>query len=253
MLNGDAFVISLPLLLLSAFVVFGAGTIQGATGFGFVIVAAPVVTIYIAPSLAVPVLVINGVVLTAVLLSRVYRDTQPRRVAVLTLFGVVSVPLGTLLLVTLDGSVIKILLGIVVGITAIAMLTGLQRTAKNEQVASVPVGIASGILTGSTGIAGAPVILFCANQQIDPRRFRANITVYLVVVNAAALPSFLVAGVLTGQALALAAALIPASVAGLFTGIWLARRISTITFRRLSLIVVLIAAGGVIATGAAGA
>ena len=37
--------ISLPLLVLSALAMFASATVQGATGFGFVIVAAPVLTI----------------------------------------------------------------------------------------------------------------------------------------------------------------------------------------------------------------
>jgi len=105
---------------------------------------------------------------------------------------------------------------------------------------------------GSTGLAGAPVILFFANQGIDPRQFRANITAYLLVVGLFALPSFLVGGVLTRDVLVLAAALTPGAVAGLFTGIWLSSRISTVLFRRLALMVVLVAAGGAVVSGVTG-
>ena len=171
---------------------------------------------------------------------------------VLSLFGVTFIPLGTLLLVTLDENVIKVMLGIIVGTTAIAMLRGFRRTASNEQVASVPVGMASGLLMGSTGLAGAPVILFFANQGVDPRQFRANITVYLVVVGLTALPSFLVGGVLTAEVGKLSAALLAPSVGGLLTGIWLARRVSTVLFRRIALVVVLGSGTTAIITGIAG-
>lgn len=244
--------ISLPLFLAAAFAMFASATVQGATGFGFVIVAAPVLTSFMAPTLAVPVLVVEGFVMTVILMSRVYRDAQLKRVMVLSLFGVTFIPLGTLLLVTLDENVIKVMLGIIVGTTAIAMLRGFQRTASNEQVASVPVGMASGLLMGSTGLAGAPVILFFANQGVDPRQFRANITAYLLIMGLFALPSFLIGGVLTREVLVLSAALTPGAVAGLFTGIWLSRRISTVLFRRLALMVVLVAAGGAVVSGIAG-
>ena len=201
---------------------FASATVQGATGFGFVIVAAPVLTIYLAPTLAVPVLVVEGFALSLLLLSRVWRDARPKRVALLIVFGVGFIPLGTLLLVRLDEDLIKIALGTVVGVTALAMLAGFQRTARNERVASIPVGAASGLLMGSTGLAGAPVILFFANQGVDPRQFRANITAYLVVVGLAALPSFLIGGVLTTEVGKLSAALLAPSVGGLFSGIWLA-------------------------------
>ena len=118
---------------------FASATVQGATGFGFVIVAAPVLTIYLAPTLAVPVLVVEGFVLSLLLLSRVWRDARPKRVALLMVFGVGFIPLGTLLLVRLDEDLIKIALGTVVGVTALAMLAGFQRTARNERVASIPI------------------------------------------------------------------------------------------------------------------
>ncbi|MDA1173998.1 MAG: sulfite exporter TauE/SafE family protein [Chloroflexi bacterium] len=244
--------ISVPLFLVAALAMFASATVQGATGFGFVIVAAPVLTSFMAPTLAVPVLVVEGFVMSAILMSRVYRDARPKRVALMSLFGVAFIPLGTLLLVTLDENVIKVVLGLVVGVTAVAMLGGFQRTAGNEQVASVPVGMASGLLMGSTGLAGAPVILFFANQGLDPRQFRANITAYLLVVGLFALPSFLVGGVLTRDVLVLAAALTPGAVGGLFTGIWLSSRISTVLFRRLALMVVLVAAGGAVVSGVTG-
>ena len=231
---------------------FASATVQGATGFGFVIVAAPVLTIYLAPTLAVPVLVVEGFVLSLLLLSRVWRDARPKRVALLMVFGVGFIPLGTLLLVRLDEDLIKIALGTVVGVTALAMLAGFQRTARNERVASIPVGAASGLLMGSTGLAGAPVILFFANQGVDPRQFRANITVYLVVVGLTALPSFLVGGVLTAEVGKLSAALLAPSVGGLLTGIWLARRVSTVLFRRIALVVVLGSGATAIITGIAG-
>ena len=231
---------------------FASATVQGATGFGFVIVAAPVLTIYLAPTLAVPVLVVEGFALSLLLLSRVWRDARPKRVALLMVFGVGFIPLGTLLLVRLDEDLIKIALGTVVGVTALAMLAGFQRTARNERVASIPVGAASGLLMGSTGLAGAPVILFFANQGVDPRQFRANITAYLVVVGLAALPSFLVGGVLTAEVGKLSAALLAPSVGGLFTGIWLARRVSTVLFRRIALMVVLGSGATAIVTGIAG-
>ena len=110
-------------------------------------------------------------------------------------------------------------------------------------------GALSGLLTGSTGLAGPPVILFFANQGVDQREFRANIVLYLQTVGLLALPSFLVGGVLTADALTLAAQLLPASLAGVFVGIWLSHRVSVALFRRLALFVVVIAGVGAAVSG----
>ena len=243
--------IELQLIIISAVAVFASGVINGVTGFGFVIVAAPILTSYLDPTLVVPVMILQTLVLGLILLSQTFRDTNLRRVWPLMLVGAAFTPVGTLLLVILDESALKVLMGVVVGVTATGMLLGLRRSLGNERVASIPVGFASGILTGSTGLSGAPVILFFSNQGIDPRQFRANIVAYLYVIGVVALPSFLVGGVLTRDVWVLAAQLLPASVCGVLAGMWLSPRVSTAIFRRMALAVVLVAAGGAIASGIA--
>ena len=60
---------------------------------------------------------------------------------------------------------------------------------------------------------------------------------------------FLIGGVLTADAFTLAAQLLPASLAGVFTGIWLSHRVSVALFRRLALFVVVIAGVGAAVSG----
>ncbi len=242
----------LPLILVSAAAVFVSSVVQGATGFGFVIIAAPVLATYLEPTLVVPVMVSLGFIVTLGVLYHGRRWVDVRRVWVLTLAGAASTPVGALLLVSLSSGTLKLLMGAVVVATGVAMLLGLQRATRHERAASVPVGIASGVLAGSAGIAGAPIILFFANQGVDPRTFRANMVFYLQIVNLVALPSFFVGGVLTADALSLTAALLPASVAGVGVGIWLSSRLSAALFRRAALVVVLIAGVSAMAAGIAG-
>ncbi len=242
----------LPLILVSAAAVFVSSVVQGATGFGFVIIAAPVLATYLEPTLVVPVMVSLGFIVTLGVLYHGRRWVDVRRVWVLTLAGAASTPVGALLLVSLSSGTLKLLMGAVVVATGVAMLLGLQRATRHERAASVPVGIASGVLAGSAGVAGAPIILFFANQGVDPRTFRANMVFYLQIVNLVALPSFFVGGVLTADALTLTAALLPASVAGVGVGIWLSSRLSVALFRRSALVVVLIAGVSAMAAGIAG-
>ncbi len=242
----------LPLILVSAAAVFVSSVVQGATGFGFVIIAAPVLATYLEPTLVVPVMVSLGFIVTLGVLYHGRRWVDVRRVWVLTLAGAASTPVGALLLVSLSSGTLKLLMGAAVVATGVAMLLGLQRATRHERAASVPVGIASGVLAGSAGVAGAPIILFFANQGLDPRTFRANMVFYLQIVNLVALPSFFVGGVLTADALTLTAALLPASVAGVGVGIWLSSRLSVALFRRAALVVVLIAGVSAMAAGIAG-
>ena len=242
----------LPLLAASAATVLAAGLVQGATGFGFVIVAAPIMAVYLDPKLVIPVLLMLGMTLNLPLMAHTRRAFRLERVWPMMLAGAALTPFGTLILARLDAPSLQILLGVVTGTVALALLFGLQRTARNQRLASVPVGAASGLLTGSTGIAGAPVILFFANQGVEQRQFRADIVYYLQAVSLAALPSYAVAGVLTAQSGRMAAALLPAGLVGVLVGIWLSGRVPAWVFRRIALGVVLLAAAVAITSGVSG-
>ena len=242
----------LPFLIASAVTVLFASLIQGATGFGFVVTSAPIMASYLDPKLVIPVLLILGTTLNFPLMVHTRHEFSIGRIWPMMVAGVVFTPIGTLVLTRLDAPQIKILLGLVTGTVAVALLLGLQRTARNQRLASIPVGAASGFLTGATGLAGAPVILFFANQGVEQRQFRADIIYYLAGVSLSAFPSYAVAGVLTLEAVQLAAVLLPAGAAGVFGGIWLSSRIPALVFRRIALGIVLVAAAVAITSGVAG-
>ena len=242
----------LPFVIGSAVTVLFASLLQGATGFGFVVVSAPIMASYLDPKLVIPVLVILGLTFNIPLLVHTRREFSIRRIWPMMLAGAAFTPVGTFILTRLDAPEIKIILGVVTGTVSVALLLGFQRTARNQRLASIPVGIASGLLTGATGLTGAPVILFFANQGVEQRQFRADIVYYLGAVSVVALPSYAVAGVLTTEAVRLAAVLLPAGAVGVFAGIWLSSRIPALVFRRLALGVVLVAAMVAITSGVTG-
>ena len=244
--------VDIPIIFVSAVAVFAAALVQGVTGFGFVIVAAPVLTIYLEPTLVVPVMLLQSVVLNAAIMVDGYRWINLRRVWALMLAGAALTPIGAALLIGLDAAVIKVLVGVVVGVTAVGMLLGLQRTASRELLASIPVGAVSGILGGATGLSGAPVVLFFTNQSVDPKESRANLVFYFQVLNMIALPSFAVGGILTRDVFVLSLELLPGALAGVGAGIWLASRVAVAVFWRISLFIVLLAGVGAIVSGLIG-
>ena len=244
--------LDLPVIAVSAVAVFAAALVQGVTGFGFVIVAAPVLTIYLAPTLVVPVMLLQSVALNAAIMIGAYRWINLRRVWALVLAGAAMTPVGAALLIGLDAAIIRVLIGVVVGATAVGMLLGVQRTASKELLASVPVGAASGVLGGLAGLSGAPVVLFFTNQSVDPKESRANLVLYFQVLNLVALPSFAVGGILTRDVFVLSLELLPGALVGVGAGIWLASRVAVAVFRRISLFIVLLAGVGAIVSGLIG-
>ncbi len=66
-------------LLLGLLVIFAAGLTQSLTGFGFGLVAVPLLTLFISPKLAQPIVLIDGIVLNLIILKGVYGLVELRR------------------------------------------------------------------------------------------------------------------------------------------------------------------------------
>lgn len=237
------------MFVLAFIAVLLASLIAGLTGFGFAIVAVPILMLLMPPKVVVPLVQLLSAVLQIAILVEARQWLDLRRMWPLLLAGVAGVPLGTYLLLILEPQTLRILVGAVVIITSIAMLAGWRWSVRNEKLASVPVGMAGGALGASTGIPGPPVILFFANQEMPKQTFRANLVLYFTCVGLVAVLSLLAGGLITREILVHWAGLLPAVALGMLAGTWLARRTDQARFQQVTLGVLFLTGAAAIATG----
>lgn len=237
------------MFILAFIAVLLASLVAGLTGFGFAIVAVPILMILMPPKVVVPLVQLLSTVLQIVVLVEARKWADLRRMWPLILTGVAGVPLGTYLLLILDPETLRILVGAVVVVSALAMLAGWRWSVRNEKLASVPVGLAGGALGGSTGMPGPPVILFFANQGMAKQTFRANLVLYFTCVGLMAVVSLLVGGLIAEEVLVRWVGLLPAVGFGTWAGVWLARRTNQARFRQITLGVLVLTGVAAIASG----
>ncbi len=231
-----------PLVLaLFYLVVIVGGAIQGLTGFGFGLVTVPIFIIFMEPRMVVPMDLIHGTLQPLIILFDTYKSLQFKRILPLMIAGICGLPLGAVVLQTLDGVVLKLIIGLLIVVFGVAFLSGFQHKAKKERIAFLPIGFISGLLNSSTALSGPPIILFFTNQGLTKQVFRANIVGYFIVLNLSTYPVFIYNGLLTTETVKYALILMPGMLAGVFTGIKLASKINEQVFRRIALIVVIIA------------
>ncbi len=233
--------ISATVLATGLLTVFLASAVYSLTGFGFALVAAPILVAVLPPTSVVPIMLVLVSVLTFGILLPVKRYVDLQRIWPLMVAGVLGMPLGALLLLALDAQLLKVLMGVVVAGFALAQLSGLRLRVTHEKVAWVPVGFLSGLLVGSTSMSGPPVVLFFANQAVERQIFRANLLAYFMVLNLASLPVFGATGLLSGATLTYALSFLPALGLGAWFGHTLSYRVDDRLFRRLVLCIVLVA------------
>lgn len=228
-------------LLLVTAIIFLASFILGFTSFGFALVAVPLLNLIFPLQVLVPVLIIYGVFINGLVLLPIYKHLDLKDMQYLVGAGILGIPLGTVLLLVLDESILKIGIGIIVIISAWALYTGYRVHIKSEKLGNAVAGFISGLLNGSITMSGPPVILFYSNQDLEKQVFRANLAFYFMLTNIINLPVLYWGGLLTPQVFQYSAAILPSVLVGAI-GIILGSKVGTKMdgplFHRLSLILI---------------
>ena len=234
-------IIETEILLMGTIVFFLAGLTQGLTGFGFGLVAVPILGFIISPKMIAPMVVIYTSFTNLLVLNNAKAHLNIRRIYVLTFAGVITIPLGTLMITYMTPDHLRLFIGVAVTLSAILMSLGIKLNIVRERLASAFVGIVSGILSGSIAVGGPPVILFFTNQEVPREEFRANIAAYFTPISVAANISFYVAGLLTFETVLYALWFVPALVLGVLAGNRYNDLLSEMIYRRIALLIVFFA------------
>ena len=220
-----------------------ASTVQGMTGFGFGLMTVPFLSLLIYPKTVIPVVLIYTVIISAAVLYHARRHVEVKRIYPLLLAAVIGLYPGTLLLKLLPADILRIYIGITITFFALLMLFGFRARIKNERRAYLPVGLTSGVLSGSLSIGGPPVILFFTNQATAKDTFRANLSFYFFVLNILTIPIYVINDIINLEVLKSALIFSPALILGSLAGILFSSKVNEDHFRRIAL--VLVALGGV--------
>lgn len=230
----------ISMISISLAVVFVSGMLQSLSGFGFCLMAVPVMTMYMGATEVIPVMVILGIALNATVAWRTRRHLELKSIWPLVVTGVAFTPLGTWALKTADDSIIKIAVGAVICAFAALLLGGLAFEPRREKLILVPIGALSGFLGGGIAFNGPPVVIYLATTGKEKHSFRAKLAGYFLILNLFILPSHFFAGLVTIDSLKLSAMTLPPLLAGVWGGIFIAERISERIFKKIVLVVITI-------------
>jgi uncharacterized membrane protein YfcA len=231
-------------LLAGALVVAAAAFLGGVTGFGYSLVATPLLLLL---GFDLPfVVTVNLAVACVTRVSVAYRfraDARPGRAASLIAGSIPGLWLGALVLTTVDVATIKLCAGLIVMAAAVLLWRAVTAPPPREVPgAPVAAGFAGGFLGAATSLNGVAPVLLLARDKVAPRSVLADLAFYFVVSNAIGLGVLLVEGALDGEALWPAFVLwLPGSLAGNWAGTVVGPRLPETGFRRLTLAIVFVA------------
>lgn len=145
----------------------------------------------------------------------------------------VGVPLGTLILTRAPSDWILLVLGgLLVAAGAAFLLAPRRRPVRWPAWAAPPTGLLAGVLAGTFGTGGPPLILYYQLSGIDKRAFRANLMAIFLLITCVRVPTYAVSGLITAERLVAALLLLPAVAVGGYLGNRVHLRLSEQAFRR---------------------
>lgn len=223
------------------FSVLLASFTQGVTGFGLALVAVPLLSLFI-PEIRniTPIIVIYSLLTNIIIGYKSIHYVHFKKVIPLVLFGMLATPIGTYMLLYVKVETLKIVIGIVITLTAFAMLKNFKVKIKNEKVSYGIVGFLSGILNGSTGLSGPPVVLMLTNENMDKEVFRTNLSFYGIITNIFAIIMFIVGGIINTSVLQFTTLYLPALLIGVLVGIKVSNKINEVVFRRITIYLIIV-------------
>jgi uncharacterized membrane protein YfcA len=248
---------------LAACGLLAASTMQSATGFGFALIAAPVLYAVVEPAAAVGLVMVIAQVVNVLVLFGERRRPQIDWSAVLPalLAALPGLPIGALLLRTLPESSLRLAVGLIVCAVVVNRLA--RRLVRQQSPsargtpagpgAAIAAGFAVGVLTTSTTTSGPPLALWLTARRMAAAALRDTVTVIFFALDLVGI-AILVVVVGAGPSFARAEwipLLIAVAVAGHLLGRQLFLRLPPQHYERIVLTLVLVAGAVSIAAGVA--
>lgn len=211
-----------------------AAIVQGATGFGYGLVAMAILASLLDIKAAVVVLSVASFSLCTMLFLRLrshvaWRDATPIAISV-----VAGVPLGVAFLVHADSELLELILGVLLIASALhSLVPQLAERKWHPILLGVPCGLLSGAMGGALGASGPPVIAFFSTQGYGRFRYSGTLQFVFGSMSLVRLIEFLRRGLLTQELLLQSCLGVVFVMAGALIGLRLLHKFSDRTFKRV--------------------
>ena len=226
-----------------------ASLLRGLTGFGFAIVATPLLAFVVPPLVAVSVVTLLQIPSGLPVVLRDWADTDFKAGSTTWLAGIPMLLPGLYLLSKVPAEPMRIVLGLIVVVSSILLSLGMHIGRPPRTGELIGAGALGGLLQGVAAMAGPPiVILFLASSWPAPR-CRATLSFVFLLLGASSVIIGLSRGMMTADDVWLSAYCLPGLLAGQWIGAWAFVRLDHRKYRQVSLVTVAITGVLVIGKG----
>ena len=225
---------TLPVVLWVAGSVFVAAMVQQLSGFGFALLAVPLLSVVIGPKEAVAVTTGAGLASSAVMAWTLRARIERLELGRMLIGAAIGLPIGVVILRQASDDPLRLALGVLLLVTVGFLARGATLGSHRPGV-QVGAGVLSGVLNGSLGTGGPPVVVLLQAADTEQHRFRATTSAFFAVCDLVLIPMIVLSGAVRPEAWAYSVTSLPAVALAATIGAPLALRVNPDAFRRLVL------------------
>ncbi len=212
-----------------------AAYVQAVTGFGYAVVAAPFLLLFLDAKVVVALMIVTGTLNNFPMLWQTRKDGDNRLVIEVFLFSLIGLIPGAYLLKIIDTELLKLIIGIIILLVACVMSRDIRFKVRRQRLARGIASMLAGFMGGTTSMNGPAILIYFLNENMEKALMRATLVRFFFLSNITTLTLMFSFGTLTKEILLDGLIYFPAVVLGSLLGEKTFRHISQSLFRRLSL------------------
>ncbi len=232
-------------ILLAALVAFLAGWVKGMVGFAMPMVFVSGLSMFLPPDLAIAGLILPTLATNSV---QALREGVPAAVSAIKQFriylivGLVFLLLGAQFVSVVPARTFLLIIGVAVTFFALIQVLGVRLSLSGPSVRiEATIGVIAGFVGGMSGIWGPPTVAYLTALN-TPKALQMRLQGVIYGLGAVALMlAHLGSGILRAETAPFSAVLIVPALAGMWVGLRLQSRIDQEVFRKVTLLVLLVA------------
>jgi len=176
-------VLALPGLGWIALAAFVGGMVRGFSGFGTAMIFLPIAALFVSPIWAIMMLISMDIFGPLPILPRAMRDARKRDLALLVGVAAVFVPVGLWLLSIISPEAYRYIISAVALCLVACLIGGLRyRGVPGARLVSAT-GAIAGVSGGLAGVPGPPVVLLYMASSLPVVAVRANMLLFLFLID----------------------------------------------------------------------
>jgi len=222
--------------LLICTVIFFAGFTQGLSGFGSILLAIPLLAIFLDIKTVIPLTAVMGLTMTIVLLIQLWNHLSWKKIVPFLVGTLPGIPLGVFFLKKMDKSMVQLILGILLIAYSVYSLLSRRMPKGTRKGWGYLLGFLGGCLGGAFSASGPAVIVYASLQDWPKDRIKASLQGMFFVSGSMVVLFYAFSGLITKTVLKYFGISLPALFIGTYVGALCYGKINDVQYRKVMFI-----------------